>query len=197
MFHMCPLLFQGQSLYRHSVLLPFVTLTRKSLIVWYVHRAALWRKSDQLFVCYGPYEKGLPENKGLPGLPSPLGVRAHSTRDRVASKSFSSSVFMHNICNAAGWTTPLTFVRFYSFDLCSVSEWIRQFKIQSDQLKQPKANKKAQDNKQRHKSEISLTNQLFHRTACIDNPNSEMSLSNLGQITKIDCQRDAQHDHHM
>ncbi len=64
-----------------------------------VHRAALWRKSDQLFVCYGPYKKGLPANKQTlsrwivdaittsyesSGLPSPLGVRAHSTRGMAA-----------------------------------------------------------------------------------------------------------------
>ncbi len=98
----------------------------------YVHRAALWRKSDQLFVCYGPYKKGLPANKQTlsrwivdaittayesSDLPSPLGVRAHSTRGMAASKAFSSGVSMHNICNAAGWSTPLTFVRFYSLDL--------------------------------------------------------------------------------
>ncbi|KAL0200148.1 hypothetical protein M9458_003335, partial [Cirrhinus mrigala] len=29
----------------------------------YVHRAALWRKSDQLFVCYGPPKKGHPASK--------------------------------------------------------------------------------------------------------------------------------------
>ncbi|KAL0188094.1 hypothetical protein M9458_015193, partial [Cirrhinus mrigala] len=29
----------------------------------YVHRAALWRKSEQLFVCYGPAKKGYPASK--------------------------------------------------------------------------------------------------------------------------------------
>ncbi|KAL0176584.1 hypothetical protein M9458_028914, partial [Cirrhinus mrigala] len=28
-----------------------------------VHRAALWRKTDQLFVCYGPPKRGLPASK--------------------------------------------------------------------------------------------------------------------------------------
>ncbi len=50
-------------------------------------------------------------------LPSPLGVRAHSTRGMSASKAISSGVSMHDICNAAGWSTPLTFVRFYNLDL--------------------------------------------------------------------------------
>ncbi len=83
-------------------------------------------------MCYGPYKKGLPANKQTlsrwivdaittsyesSDLPSPLEVKAHSTRGMAASKAFSSSVSMHDICNAAGWSTPLTFVRFYSLDL--------------------------------------------------------------------------------
>ncbi|KAL0150783.1 hypothetical protein M9458_053901 [Cirrhinus mrigala] len=98
----------------------------------YVHRAALWRNSDQLFVCYGPPNRGLPASKHtlsrwivdaislayeLSGLPSPLGVKAHSTRGISASKAFMSGVPMQDICDAAGWSTPLTFVRFYELDL--------------------------------------------------------------------------------
>ncbi len=69
----------------------------------YVHRAALWRKSDQLFVCYGPPKKGLPATKKtlsrwivdvIPiayessDLPSPLGVRVNSTRSMAAPRPF-------------------------------------------------------------------------------------------------------------
>ncbi len=67
------------------------------------HRAALWRKADQLFVCFGPPKKGSPATKQTlsrwvveaislayesSGLLSPMGVRAHSTRSMVASKAF-------------------------------------------------------------------------------------------------------------
>ncbi|KAI2645589.1 Thromboxane-A synthase [Labeo rohita] len=98
----------------------------------YVHRAALWRNSDQLFVCYGPPKSGLPASKHtlsrwivdaislayeFSGLPSPLGVKAHSTRGISASKAFMSGVPMRDICDAAGWSTPLTFIRFYDLDL--------------------------------------------------------------------------------
>ncbi|KAI2649172.1 Formin-like protein 1 [Labeo rohita] len=38
-------------------------------------------------------------------LPSPLGLKTHLTRSVVASKAFLSGVSMHNICNAAGWST--------------------------------------------------------------------------------------------
>ncbi len=94
MYQRCPQLFQGQSFFGHSVHFPFRILTKKSSIVCvqYVHRAALWRKSDQLFLCYGPCKKGLPANKQTisrwivdvfttayesSDLPSPLGVRAN------------------------------------------------------------------------------------------------------------------------
>ncbi|KAL0158986.1 hypothetical protein M9458_047062, partial [Cirrhinus mrigala] len=98
----------------------------------YVHRVAMWRKSDQLFVCYGPAKRGLPATKQTlsrwivdaiscayesSGLPPPLGVKAHSTRSIAASKAFLEGVSMQDICNAAGWSTPLTFVRFYDLDL--------------------------------------------------------------------------------
>ncbi len=36
-------------------------------------------------------------------LPSPLGAKAHSTQSMAASKAFL-------VCNAAGWSTPLTLV---------------------------------------------------------------------------------------
>ncbi len=57
----------------------------------YVHRAALWRKVDQLLVCYGPLNRGLPATKQTLSrwivddiyisfksspLPSPMGVRS-------------------------------------------------------------------------------------------------------------------------
>ncbi|KAI2668217.1 ORF V: Enzymatic polyprotein [Labeo rohita] len=98
----------------------------------YVHRVATWRRSDQLFVCFGPQRRGLPASKQTisrwiveaillayesSGLPPPLGVKAHSTRSMAASKSFLAGIPLQDICNAAGWSTPLTFVRFYRLDL--------------------------------------------------------------------------------
>ncbi len=47
-------------------------------------------------------------------LPSPLGVRAHPTRSMVASKAFLAGVSLQDICDAAGWSTPITFDRFYN-----------------------------------------------------------------------------------
>ncbi len=98
----------------------------------HVHRAALWRKADQLLVCHGPPKKGLPASKRTlswwivdavtvayesSDLPSPLGVKAHSTRSVAASKAFLAGVPMQDICDAVGWSTPLTFIRIYDLDL--------------------------------------------------------------------------------
>ncbi|KAI2653718.1 Fumarate hydratase class II [Labeo rohita] len=98
----------------------------------YVHRAALWCKADQLLVCYGPPKRGLPASKQTlsrwivdaistayesSNLPSPLGVKAHSTRAMAASKALLTGVPIQDICNAVGWSTPLTFVRFYNVDV--------------------------------------------------------------------------------
>ncbi len=54
--------------------------------------------------------KAIPLAYKSPDLPLPLGVRAHPTRGMVASKAFLSGVSIHNICEAVGWSTPLTFV---------------------------------------------------------------------------------------
>ncbi len=98
----------------------------------YVHRAAPWRKADQLLICYGPLKRGLPASKQTlsrwfldainmsyesSDLPLPMVVKAHSTRSVVASKAFFAGVPLQDICDAAGWSTPLTFVRFYGLDI--------------------------------------------------------------------------------
>ena len=93
----------------------------------YVHRAALWRKTDQLLVCYGPPKRGSPASKQTlsrwiveainvsyesSGPPPLLGAKAHSTRGMAASKAFLAGVSMLDICDAAGWSTPSTVARF-------------------------------------------------------------------------------------
>ncbi len=53
------------------------------------------------------------------GQPSPMAVQSHSTRSMVASKALISGVALQEVCDAAGWSSPHTFVRFYSLDLDS------------------------------------------------------------------------------
>ena len=51
------------------------------------------------------------------GQPSLLATRAHSSRNTAASKALMSGVSIQEVCDAAGCSWPLTFVRFYDLDL--------------------------------------------------------------------------------
>ncbi len=120
--------FQNADQERHNLLCPVRALDA------YVHRAALWRKNEQLFVCFGPPNKGSPASKQRmskwvveaislayesAGQPSPMAVRSHSTRSMATSKALISGVALQEVCDVAGWSSPHTFIRFYSYDLDS------------------------------------------------------------------------------
>ncbi len=90
--------------------------------------------STELFVCFGPPNKGSPASKQRmnkwvveaislayesAGQPSPIAVQSHSTRSMAASKALISRVALQEVCDAAGWSSPHTFIRFYSLDLDS------------------------------------------------------------------------------
>ncbi len=91
----------------------------------YVHRTSQWRKSEQLFICYGAatglYRHWVRDAIALAyearGQASPLGVRAHSTRGVASSMALARGAPLQQVCDAAGWSSPHTFVRFYSLDV--------------------------------------------------------------------------------
>ncbi|KAL0194815.1 hypothetical protein M9458_008387, partial [Cirrhinus mrigala] len=102
----CPPPFREPDQQKHNCMCPVCALDA------YVYRAALWRK------------KGHPATKQTlsrwivdaistayesSDLPSPLGVKAHSTRAMAASKALMLGVPVQDICNAAGW--------FYNLDI--------------------------------------------------------------------------------
>ncbi len=124
----CPPPFQNADQERHNLLCPVRALDA------FVHRAAQWHKNEQLFVYFGPPNKGSPASKQKmskwvveaislayesAGQPSPMAVRSHSTRSMAASKALISGVAFQEVCDAAGWSSPHTFIRFYSLDLHS------------------------------------------------------------------------------
>ncbi|XDV14078.1 hypothetical protein PO909_002294 [Leuciscus waleckii] len=51
------------------------------------------------------------------GMQCPLGVRAHSTRGMASSWSWSSGIALQDICMAADWASPSTFIRFYNLEV--------------------------------------------------------------------------------
>ncbi|KAK3554923.1 hypothetical protein QTP86_001512 [Hemibagrus guttatus] len=97
----------------------------------YVQRSGSWRKSPFLFVCFGSWNKGNPVSKQrlahwavevftqayeARDIASPLGVRAHSTRGVASSSALARGVPLQEICAAANWSSPHTFIRFYNLD---------------------------------------------------------------------------------
>ncbi len=98
----------------------------------YVDRSKVWRKSPQLLICFGAGRRGLATSKQrishwvrdaislayeVRNIPSPLSLRAHSTRGVDSSQALFRGVPLEDICVAAGWSSPHTFVRFYNLDV--------------------------------------------------------------------------------
>ncbi len=98
----------------------------------YVDRSSQGRQSLQLLMCFGAGRKGLAVSKHtishcvrdaislayeVRNLPSPLDIRAHSTRGVASSQALFRGVPLVKICMAAGWSSPRTFVRFNNIDV--------------------------------------------------------------------------------
>ncbi len=98
----------------------------------YVDHSKVWRKTSQLLVCFGVGRRGLATSKQrishwvrdaillayeVQNLPSPLSLRAHSTRGIAPSQALFRGVPLEDICVAAGWSSPHTFVKFYNLDV--------------------------------------------------------------------------------
>ncbi|KAI2651034.1 ORF V: Enzymatic polyprotein [Labeo rohita] len=102
----------------------------------YVDRTRHFRRTKQLFVCFGGQQKGNAVSKQKlahwvvdaislsyqnQGEPCPLGVHAHSTRSVASSYALAHGASLADICRAAGWATPNTFARFYNLCVEAVS----------------------------------------------------------------------------
>lgn len=98
----------------------------------YVDKTAAIRKTDQLFVSCAKSHLGKPLTKQRlshwmvaaialaytsKGLQPPAGLRAHSTRGMSASWALFHGFPIEDVCLAACWSTPTTFVRFYRLDV--------------------------------------------------------------------------------
>ncbi|KAI2668135.1 Tyrosine recombinase slr0733 [Labeo rohita] len=105
----------------------------------YVDRTLHFRRTEQLFVCFGGQQKGNAVSKQRlahwvvdaislsyqnKGEPCPLGVRAHSTRSVASSYVLAHGASLADICRAAGWATPNTFARFYNLRVEAVSSCV-------------------------------------------------------------------------
>ncbi len=98
----------------------------------YVDRSSQWHQSLELLVWFDAGRKGLAASKHtishwvrdanslayeVRSLPSPLDIRAHSTRGVASSTALFRGVPLEDICMAAEWSSPHTFVKFYNLDV--------------------------------------------------------------------------------
>ncbi|XP_073690968.1 uncharacterized protein [Garra rufa] len=98
----------------------------------YIDRTSAFRRSDQLFISWAPPNTGNPISKQRlshwlveaislayesKGVRPPEGLRAHSTRGVAASWALFNGVSLQDICAAASWASPHTFVRYYRLDV--------------------------------------------------------------------------------
>ncbi|XP_042315264.1 uncharacterized protein LOC121926389 [Sceloporus undulatus] len=107
------------------------SLDVRRALAFYLDRTLGSRLSNRLFVCYSEAKKGLPVSSQrfskwvsntiylcyeLAGVPAPVRVRAHATRAEAASSAFLMGIPLEDVCRAATWSQPLTFIRHYRLD---------------------------------------------------------------------------------
>ncbi|KAI2665734.1 Protein P [Labeo rohita] len=98
----------------------------------YIDRTSLFRRSDQLFISWALPNTGNPISKQRlshwlveaislayesKGVRPPEGLKAHSTRGMAASWALFKGVSLQDICAAASWASPHTFIRYYRLDV--------------------------------------------------------------------------------
>ncbi|XP_050958769.1 LOW QUALITY PROTEIN: uncharacterized protein LOC127160164 [Labeo rohita] len=102
----------------------------------YVNRTKALQKSNQLFVSWADSHRGKPISRqrlshwiveaiivgyNSMGLSPPEGLRAHSTQGLASSWAWFKGVSIRDICAAASWASPHTFVKFYKLDVTEPS----------------------------------------------------------------------------
>lgn len=97
----------------------------------YIRHTSQFRVSNQLFICYGPGNRGkalsdqrlsnwltegIRQAYLLAGKEPPSIIRAHSTRGVSTSTALFTGVPIESILTAASWASPNAFVRYYLHD---------------------------------------------------------------------------------
>uniref|UniRef100_A0A6I8RND0 Tyr recombinase domain-containing protein n=1 Tax=Xenopus tropicalis TaxID=8364 RepID=A0A6I8RND0_XENTR len=104
---------------------------------FYINRTTDFRRSDSLFVLYGPKRKGAKASKASiarwikslitstyqnKGLPIPFKTSAHTTRALSTSWALANAASAEQLCKAATWSSIHTFTKFYKFHVFSSAE---------------------------------------------------------------------------
>ena len=97
----------------------------------YIKRTKEGRKQKQLFCCYGGGKTGEPASKQTisrwlvsticmayvnKGHEPPGQLRAHSVRAVATSTAYAAALPIEEICSAAIWSRPSTFIKHYQLD---------------------------------------------------------------------------------
>lgn len=108
------------------------TLDVKRALLFYLDRTKFPDRADSLFVRYSNPHRGSKVSSqrlshwlselisltySLARVPPPKRLTAHSTRAVAASTAFLQGVSLGDICAAATWSSPTTFIRHYAIDV--------------------------------------------------------------------------------
>lgn len=107
------------------------TLDVTKALKYYLHRTRFSDRHSALFVSYSKRNLGERVSSqrlsrwvvgliclcySLSKVPLPIQISAHSTRAMAASQAFLRGIPLHEICKAATWRTPTTFIRHYAIE---------------------------------------------------------------------------------
>ncbi|XP_058041733.1 uncharacterized protein LOC131199706 [Ahaetulla prasina] len=116
---------------RHHLEKVWHTLDVRRALKIYIDRTASFRRTEALFVSFQPLSMGLKVTKSVLArwiratiatayenlsLPVPRNITAHSTRSAASSAAWGAQASIDEICRAATWSTPSSFIRHYRVD---------------------------------------------------------------------------------
>ncbi|XP_058024732.1 uncharacterized protein LOC131191046 [Ahaetulla prasina] len=116
---------------RHHLEKVWHTLDVRRALKIYIDRTSTFRKTEALFVSFQPLTLGQKVTKSVlarwiratiatayesQSLPVPRNITAHSTRSAASSAAWGAQASIDEICRAATWSTPSSFIRHYRVD---------------------------------------------------------------------------------
>ncbi|XP_058014842.1 uncharacterized protein LOC131185882 [Ahaetulla prasina] len=116
---------------RHNLERLWHTLDVRRALKIYIERTSSFRKTEALFVSFQPLSLGQKVTKSVlarwiraaiatayesQSLPIPRRITAHSTRSAASSAAWGAQASIEEICRAATWSNPSSFIRHYRVD---------------------------------------------------------------------------------
>ncbi|XP_070582571.1 uncharacterized protein [Erythrolamprus reginae] len=121
----------------HQLELRWHKLDVRRAVKIYIRRTESFRRSERLFISFSQTKSGLgvsprsisrwireciAEAYGTTPHILPQGITAHSTRSAATSAAWRTQASAEDICRAATWTAPSTFIRHYKLDIYASAE---------------------------------------------------------------------------